>query len=216
MVKHAIPEVDPEFDIVDSLRAEGFTFMPAEPTDGFWAVGLQYDTYGDVSILLNRKFVSDRAIDMAVLTHRGLIDEQVLYQGVAPTSKRDYDILMEMLFPSREFRKSLEGYKVAEQRNYLRRFDSLERTLYYKGDIFVPMLYKHETEFNDHACWCMYAKKTEQGFSSAKVLFAVKGTTAEVCLAKFYDEYSRLCVERIIIDKEWRGAAPYRVDFCND
>lgn len=216
MIKHSLPMVDSEFNIVEALQAEGFTFMPAEPTDGFWAVGVSYEPYGDVSIILNRRFVSERPIDMAVLVQHDEIDQQVLYQGVAPTSKRDYDVLMEMLFPSKGFRKSLEGYKVAEQRNYLRRFDGLERTLYYKGDIYVPMLYKHETEFHDRSCWCMYAKKTEQGFSSAKVLFAVKGSTAEVCLAKFFEEYSRLCVDRVIMGKEWCGAAPYGVDFCND
>ena len=216
MVKHKIPVVDDEYNIVESLQADGFTFLPGEPTDGYWALGVRYKDYGSVRILLNRKLVSDRPIDMLVLVSSDIVGEDCIYQGVAPTSQRDYDILMELLFPSKEFEKDLKEYQVAEQRNYLRRFDGLEKALYYKGDFFVPVIYKHETEFNDRSCWCMYAKKTSQGFSSAKVLFAVRGTPAENCLAKFYDEYNRLCVERIIMGKNWCGAAPRSVDFCND
>ena len=95
-------------------------------------------------------------------------------------------------------------------------FDRMPKYLRFKGDVYVPIIYKHEWEFNDNAYWAMYAKETQIGFSTKKVLFHVKSVTLEILLDMFYKKFDECCVNKLISGNEWFGNEPYKLDFCND
>ena len=95
-------------------------------------------------------------------------------------------------------------------------FDKMPKYLRYKGEVYVPIIYKHEWEFNDNAYWAMYAKETQIGFSTKKVLFHVKSVTLEILLQMFYTKFDECCVEKLISGNQWLGNEPYGIDFCND
>lgn len=95
-------------------------------------------------------------------------------------------------------------------------FDRMPKYLRFKGDVYVPIIYKHEWEFNDNAYWAMFAKETKIGFSTRKVLFHVKSVTLEIVLQMFYTKYDECCRDSLISGSEWLGNKPYAIDFCND
>lgn len=98
----------------------------------------------------------------------------------------------------------------------LAQFDRMPKYLRFKQDKYVPIIYKHEWEYNYNAYWAMYARETQVGFSSRKVLFAVSGTTLTNVLYKFYTQFDECCVEKMISGSEWLGPQPREIDFCNE
>lgn len=94
--------------------------------------------------------------------------------------------------------------------------DKLPKYLMYKNDEFVPVIYKHEWDSNYRAYWAMYARRTNFGFSTRKVLFAVSGTSLGNVLGKFYTRFDELCIDKKIQDKNWLGSEPIAIDFWND
>lgn len=98
----------------------------------------------------------------------------------------------------------------------VRGFDSIQKYLNYKNDVYVPIIYKHENEFCDNSIWIMYVRQGVSGFSRRKVLFHVKAGTLEAGLGMFLALYNEKCVARIIQGRDWFGNAPYEVDFSND
>ncbi len=95
-------------------------------------------------------------------------------------------------------------------------FDRIPKYLRYKGEVYVPIIYKHEWEFNDNAYWILFAKETQMGFSTKKVLFHVKSVTLEIALQMFYTKYDECCRDRLLSGREWLGDKPYALDFSND
>lgn len=95
-------------------------------------------------------------------------------------------------------------------------FDKMPKYLRYKQDKYVPLIYKHEWEYNYNAYWAMYARETQVGFSSRKVLFAVNSTTLKNVLHMFYAKFDDCCKEKLIKGSEWLGSKPQEIDFCNE
>ena len=104
--------------------------------------------------------------------------------------------------------------KLAE--DLLFQFDRIPKYLRYKDEVYVPIIYKHELEFNDNAYWIFFVKETQMGFSIKKVLFHVRSVTLEIALQMFYTKYDECCRDRLISGIDWLGNKPYAIDFCND
>ena len=104
--------------------------------------------------------------------------------------------------------------KLAE--DLLNQFDCIPRYLRYKGEIFVPIFYKHECEFHTNSYWALFAKVTQIGFSTRKVLYAVSGTTLTNVLGKFYTLFHQYCRDKYISGEDWFGPKPFEIDFDND
>ena len=98
----------------------------------------------------------------------------------------------------------------------VRGFDSIQKYLNYKNDVYVPIIYKHENEFCDNSIWIMYVRQGVSGFSRRKVLFHVKAGTLEHGLGMFLALYDQHCVSRNIIGRTWNGSIPYEIDFSNE
>lgn len=98
----------------------------------------------------------------------------------------------------------------------VRGFDSIQKYLRYKNDVYVPIIYKHENEFCDNSIWIMYACQGVNSFSRKKILFHVKAGTLEAGLGMFLALYDQNCVSRNIVGRDWCGDAPYEIDFSND
>lgn len=98
----------------------------------------------------------------------------------------------------------------------LKATDLLSKTLSYKDEVFVPVIYKHEWDSHSNAYYAMYASRTSIGFSNRRILMAVSGTSMTNVLDKFVRFYNDCCVNKYIRGKEWFGPKPFAIDFWND
>lgn len=112
--------------------------------------------------------------------------------------------------------ENVERFAEDASRRTLNGSDILPKYIMYKKEQFVPIIYKHEWDSNFRAYWAMYAKRTQLGFSSKRVLFVVNGTSLANVLYKFYVRFNECCADKLIRDREWFGSEPFSVDFEND
>ena len=91
--------------------------------------------------------------------------------------------------------------------------DKLPKCITYKGESFVPIVYRRDIDFVDGAYWAMYAKVLKHGFSTQEVLFHVQSVTLGNLLWQFISKYSDLCIEKVIVEDRWLGKKPYAVNF---
>lgn len=98
----------------------------------------------------------------------------------------------------------------------LQETDKLSKTLSYKKETFVPIIYKHEWDSNSKAYWALYASRTSMGFSRKRVLMAISGTSLVNVLYKFCKFYDECSVNKYIQGKDWFGPKPFAIDFDND
>lgn len=112
------PFYDFYFDLEKALVKDGFRIEEREKYGYYLAYGFYYELYGEIFIEFCQYCVTNFPFDMVVYhypkdgqTH-GIFDREVLYQGVAPTNQHDYDLLMLLLFPSKEFENHLESCRL--------------------------------------------------------------------------------------------------------
>lgn len=108
-----IPTVDMFFDLEKSLKSFGFEIRD-NSCGSCIAYGYSYKQYGKVSIEFNQCFLPEsmRQTDMLVFYYSKDDEgysQKTLYRGVAPTNQHDFDTLMQLLFPSDEFRNRFEN-----------------------------------------------------------------------------------------------------------
>ena len=101
-----IPSIDSFFDLEKAFREYGFKI--ADRDDHCIAYGYQYEGYGEITIEFYQRFFSFSIFptDMHVVyyeTVNHIPEQRTLFLGVAPTNQHDFDMLMQLLFPSEAF-----------------------------------------------------------------------------------------------------------------
>lgn len=104
-----IPEIDKSFSLEDAIRNLGFKID--EKDDGrCYAKGMAYDVYGDIIISFNLSAITNVQCEMIIASYPPeTLDQDILFSGIAPTNQRDFDLLMQLIFPSPEFKKLMES-----------------------------------------------------------------------------------------------------------
>lgn len=99
-----IPVIDSSFNLEEAILSVGFD---VDEKDSGACVAMKR-LGGDDVILIEfyQAFISNCQIDMKVM-REGSGSREVLFCGVAPTNRRDFDMLFQLLFPSDEFQSSL-------------------------------------------------------------------------------------------------------------
>ena len=96
-----IPSIDSFFDLEAAIRAYGFEIdekdMGVCIAHGYW--------YGndEIWIEFNQAFITNFQTDMRVSRHfteKYIPQQETVFLGVAPTNQHDFDMLMQLLFPS--------------------------------------------------------------------------------------------------------------------
>ncbi|MBR3699210.1 MAG: hypothetical protein IKM85_06755 [Bacteroidales bacterium] len=106
----AIPAIDNFFNLEEALKNYGFKID--EKDDGVCiAYDYWYGDYGEVWIEFNQAFINNYQTDMRVSRHfteKYIPQQETVFLGVAPTNQHDFDMLMQLLFPSDAFKDRLE------------------------------------------------------------------------------------------------------------
>lgn len=107
-----IPAIDKFFNLEEALKAYGFEIRD-NGGGSCLAYGYWYKDYGEINIEFRWDFLQESSFqtDMRVVYHvsDGYVRSQkTLFLGVAPTNQHDFDMLMQLLFPSDEYRKRFE------------------------------------------------------------------------------------------------------------
>lgn len=105
------PSIDKTFKLKKALEADGF--VVDEHEEESIAHGFKYDRYGEIWVVFKASFLDNSRLqynDMKVYYYDKSLDRlQVnLYKGLMPTNQQDYDTLMQLLFPSDEFKRLVE------------------------------------------------------------------------------------------------------------
>lgn len=108
----AIPAIDNFFNLEEALKAYGFEIRD-NGCGSCLAYGYSYKEYGEINIEFYQTFFQESSFqtDMCVVYYDQEDETQkqkTLFRGVAPTNQHDFDMLMQLLFPSDEFRKRFE------------------------------------------------------------------------------------------------------------
>lgn len=118
------PSIDSFFNLGKAIKAYGFKID--EKDDGHCiAYGYKYGDYGEIWIEFNQSFLNNYPIDMRVLHHyteNYIPQQETLFVGVAPTNQHDFDMLMQLLFPSEDFVRKIEVS--IDERQRLSAFDN--------------------------------------------------------------------------------------------
>lgn len=118
-----IPTIDKYFNLEEAFKSEGFEINIKD--DSCIAYGRPSGNYGKVYIEFYQSFVNNSPVDMKVIQYISKEFENVqetLFVGVAPTNQHDFDVLMQLLFPSNDFKDKLEANHIdkylIENKNY--------------------------------------------------------------------------------------------------
>lgn len=101
-----IPAIDNFFNLEEALKADGFEIDEKDS-------GECVAHFNRVFIVFNAALVNNIQTDMQVKVYGE--DDKTLFEGVAPTNQHDYDVLMELLFPSDEFKNRLYSKYIENQ-----------------------------------------------------------------------------------------------------
>lgn len=104
------PSIDMTFELKKALEADGFTIDEREGES--FAHGFPYENYGEIWVAFNFSFGKHSLpIDMRVYQYSSGLDhlQETLYKGIAPTNQQDYDTLMQLVFPSKEYVSRIES-----------------------------------------------------------------------------------------------------------
>lgn len=102
----SIPSIDSFFDLERALKEYGFK-IDEKDMGVCIAYGFYYEDYGEIWIEFNQAFLNNYPIDMRVFCFK---NQETLFKGVAPTNQHDYEMLMQLLFPSNEFVNRIETH----------------------------------------------------------------------------------------------------------
>ena len=101
------PIIDPMFDLEQTIKDYGFE-IDEKDSGACVAHKYYYPDYGEILVEFNQSFLTNYQTDMRVFYRNARTHESdTLFLGVAPTNRRDFNMLMELLLPSEEFRNSL-------------------------------------------------------------------------------------------------------------
>ena len=104
------PSIDKTFKLKKALEADGFSIDEREGES--FAHGSPYENYGEIWVAFKLSFGKHSLpIDMKVYQYSSGLDhlQETLYEGIAPTNQQDYDTLMQLLFPSKDFVRMVES-----------------------------------------------------------------------------------------------------------
>lgn len=101
-----IPSIDSFFDLEKALKEDGFK-IDEKDMGTCIAYGFSYEDYGEIWIEFNQAFINNYPINMRVFCIK---DQKNLFKGVAPTNQHDYEMLMQLLFPSKEYIDRIEAH----------------------------------------------------------------------------------------------------------
>lgn len=102
-----IPSIDSFFDLEKSLMTDGFK-IDEKDNGNCVAHGFYYGSYGEIFIEFHQSFINNYQSDMAVFHYNEEHHQEMLFIGVAPTNQHDYDVLMQLLFPTDSFKDRLD------------------------------------------------------------------------------------------------------------
>lgn len=94
-----IPAIDSFFNLEEALKTDGFDIDEKDS-------GECVAHFNQILIVFNAAIVNSLKADMQVRINGK--DEKILFEGIAPTNQHDYNILMQLLFPTDEFINRLE------------------------------------------------------------------------------------------------------------
>ena len=107
-----IPFIDNSFDLEKALKADGFQIDEREsekiahgfPNEDYKEIWINFDV-----VLLGNSH--NMPIDMCIFRYTDNPDypRENLYKGIAPTNQQDYDTLMQLVFPSKEYVRRIES-----------------------------------------------------------------------------------------------------------
>lgn len=101
------PVINYSFTMEEALLKFGFK-IDDKDSGASVVYGYYYPDYGEILVEFNQSFITNYQTDMHV-SHRNARthESDTLFLGVAPTNQHDFNLLMELLLPSEEFRNSL-------------------------------------------------------------------------------------------------------------
>lgn len=107
-----LPFIDDSFNLEKALKAYGFQIDERESEK--IAHGFPNEDYGEIWIAFDFTFLGNShkmPIDMCIFRYTGKADypQENLYKGIAPTNQQDYDTLMQLVFPSKEYVSRIES-----------------------------------------------------------------------------------------------------------
>jgi len=96
-----IPAIDSFFNLEEALKADGFDIDEKD-------FGVCVANFNQVYIELHQSFINEFQADMRITKYdKSNNGFKTLFEGVAPTNQNDYHILMQLVFPSDEFKNRL-------------------------------------------------------------------------------------------------------------
>ena len=110
------PSIDNFFDLGKALQEDGFEIDNKENSS--IAFGFSYGKYGKIWIEFNLAFLDNdhkMPIDMRVFHIKDNFQEN-LFKGLAPTCQEDYDKLIQLLFPTKEYVDRIESNLFEQER----------------------------------------------------------------------------------------------------
>ena len=114
------PSIDNFFNLEKAIREYGFK-IDEKDIGVCIAHGFIHENYGEIWIEFKQAFLNNYPIDMRIFCFNS---QETLYKGVAPTNQHDFDMIMQLLFPSEEFVSRIET-NINEQQ-VLAAFDKIQ------------------------------------------------------------------------------------------
>ena len=104
-----MPMLDKSFSLEEALKDLGFSID--EKNDGrCYAKGMSYDVYGEIIISFYFSAITNVQCEMMIAAYPPDTQQQeILFSGIAPQNQRDFDLLMQLIFPSPDFKNKIES-----------------------------------------------------------------------------------------------------------
>lgn len=103
--------IDSTFNLKKALEVDGFSVD--EHDSESIAKRFFLESYGEVYVAFNFSFGEGHSLPIDMLVFRYVSgynpEREILFKGLAPTCQNDYDILMQLLLPSKEFVRDVEA-----------------------------------------------------------------------------------------------------------
>jgi hypothetical protein len=103
--------IDSTFNLKKALEVDGFSVD--EHDSESIAKKIFLNSYGEVYVAFKFSFGTGHTLPIDMLVYKydsGFNPEQeILFKGLAPTNQKDYDTLMQLLFPTKEFVQCVEA-----------------------------------------------------------------------------------------------------------
>lgn len=104
---HDYPATNYAFTIEDALHTFGFKIIDEKDSGACVAREYMYGDYGEIFAEFNQSFITNYQTDMRIYFEDKNGKQINLYLGVAPTTERDFKMLMNYILPSESFKCGL-------------------------------------------------------------------------------------------------------------